>query len=294
MPFNAVQFCKDYHIPYAAQGKNVSSGWVGVQCPFCHDKSNHGGINQDNGNYSCWKCGFDDMALYIQHAAGVNFQEALGIKRRYYSQHRTEYRLGKEQAVSQIEMPGDKLQSIHEYYLTGRGFDPDFLVQKYGIKGTGITGYWRYRIIIPIFHRGQMVSYTGRDITDRQEERYLTLSKKESIVNPKHVLYGLENCQNKSRVCVVEGCTDVWRMGDGFCATMGTALTEQQISLLLSYRHIILMFDPEEEAYEKAKKAAENIAVYGNTVELLLMNGDKDPGALSQAEALELRKELGF
>jgi len=292
--FNAVQFCKDYHIPYKLQGKNVSSGWIGVQCPFCRDKSNHGGINQENGNYSCWKCGFDDMAVYIQYVTGKTFQEALQIKRTYTNNFNVHYYENKTNCITKIELPGEELQQMHKNYLIGRGFNPDYIRNKYKIKGTGITGYWRYRIIIPIFHNEEIISFVGRDITDRQSEKYLILSKKEGVINPKHTLYGLEFCRNRNWVCIVEGVFDVWRMGDGFCASMGTNLTEQQIHLLLPYRHVVIMFDPEKEASEKARKAAEHIASYGNTVELLLMNGDKDPGDLSQEEAVKLRKELGL
>ena len=54
------------------------------------------------------------------------------------------------------------------------------------------------------------------------------------------------------------------------------------------------MFDPEKEAYEKAKKAAENIAAYGSEIEIIKMEKGKDPGALSESDAILLRKELGF
>jgi len=294
MAFNAIQFCKDYGIQYSLSGKNVSIGWVGVQCPFCSDESNHGGINPKNGYYSCWKCGANDMAKYIQIITGKTLKEAIKIKYNYNSESIFIYNKKEKGNVGRIILPGEELQKIHIKYLRKRRFNPDYLIEKYGIKGTGITGKYRYRIIIPIYHNGILISFTGRDVTGKQREKYLTLSASESIINPKHILYGLEYCKNKRLICVVEGVFDVWRMGDGFCASLGVSLTEQQIKLLLSYNHIILMFDPEKEAYKKAKKVAENIAGYGNEVEIIKMEKGKDPGALSEDVAILLRKELGF
>lgn len=294
MPFNAVQFCKDYHVLYFPKGKNVSPGWIGVQCPFCDDKSNHGGIHIKTGKYSCWNCKENDIVKYIQVITGKSFAEALQIKKEYSGGVTHSIGIKRKSNVIKIELPGDILDTMHKNYLKKRGFDPDYLQRKYHILGTGITGYWRYRLIIPIYHNGQLVSFTSRDITDKQENRYQTLSVEKSIMNPKHTLYGLSYCQNKDRICVVEGPFDVWRMGDGFCSSFGTKITEYQVRLLLDYKHIIFMFDPEMDAYKTSKDIAENIASHGNMVEIINTENKKDPADCDDVEAGVIRKELGF
>jgi DNA primase len=298
MSFNAIQFCKEYQIPYTAKGKNVSPGWIGVQCPFCSDKSNHGGIHIKTGKYSCWNCKENDIIKYIQVITGKTFDKALQIKKEYSGNNINHYiGIKRKSNVNKIELPGNE-SNINEpmfvKYLAKRSFSGNYLIDKYHIQGTGITGYWRYRIIIPIYHNGQLISFTSRDITDRQENRYQTLSADKSIMNPKHTLYGLSYCQDKNRICVVEGVFDTWRMGDGFCATLGTKVTEQQIKLLLNYKHITFMFDSELDAYNNARAAAEKIASHGNMVELYILHKGKDPADCNNIEAKAIRKELGF
>ena len=46
-------------VPYTETGKNVSAGWVGVQCPMpgCSDQSNHMGLNLTSPVCTCYHCG---------------------------------------------------------------------------------------------------------------------------------------------------------------------------------------------------------------------------------------------
>jgi len=50
--FDVEQFLYDYSVSYTTSGKNVSQGWIGVQCPFCDDHSSHGGFNINEGYYN--------------------------------------------------------------------------------------------------------------------------------------------------------------------------------------------------------------------------------------------------
>ena len=44
---DAEEILDDLGLSYTSQGKNVSEGWIGIQCVFpdCDDTSNHLGIN---------------------------------------------------------------------------------------------------------------------------------------------------------------------------------------------------------------------------------------------------------
>ena len=46
----------DLGIDYKLSGKNVTSGWIEVNCPFCGDPSYHLGISPTN-LFHCWRCG---------------------------------------------------------------------------------------------------------------------------------------------------------------------------------------------------------------------------------------------
>ena len=55
--YDVVSVLRDLNIFFMDHGKNVTKGWVNVNCPFCHDPSWHLGINLSNNKISCWKCG---------------------------------------------------------------------------------------------------------------------------------------------------------------------------------------------------------------------------------------------
>ena len=53
---NIVEILKAYNIPYALTGKNVSKGYIGLNCPFCDDDDNfHLGINPEKNFFACWR-----------------------------------------------------------------------------------------------------------------------------------------------------------------------------------------------------------------------------------------------
>ena len=56
--FDVISFLEEYNIDYTTSGKNVTSGWVEINCPFCgDDPSYHMGVNLSSGLYHCWICG---------------------------------------------------------------------------------------------------------------------------------------------------------------------------------------------------------------------------------------------
>ena len=293
MGFDAIRFLTDYNITYWTQGKNVQDGWVNITCPNpeCNDKSQHGGFNIMKGYYNCWKCGHQSLRFIISLLTGES--NPTNIINEYMGSTIIRKRLNKKvkSNVTNIKLPGTELKKMHRKYLLKRGFDPDYIEKKYKIKGTGITGDWKYRIIIPIYYKGQLVSYQGRDITDQQELRYKTLSKDESIINPKHVLYNLDNCKEEY-IIVTEGAFDCWRLGNDSCATLGTSITKEQLRLLRKYKKIFFIFDPESEAYKKAKKAANELAIFGCKTEIIKLDEASDPAELSDIEAKKLKRKL--
>jgi len=295
MIFNVAEFLTDYGIQYWTEGNNVQRGWINIRCPSCGDDSNHGGFNLAKGYYNCWMCGHKELESIVCLLAGVSYIEAQDIIREYSGRNSLLKLLNKKEnkkQVDKIELPGDELQEIHKKYLRKRNFNPNHLINKYKIKGTGIIGYWKYRIIIPIIYKNKIVSFQGRDITDKQKNRYITLSKDESIINPKTILYNLDNCK-RDIIGVVEGVFDVWRFGSNFAATLGTIIKKEQLRLLKNYKKVFFLFDPESEALKKAEKAAIWLNQYKVEVEIIELD-NCDPGDFSFNEAKEMKKEIGI
>lgn len=296
--FDARRFLSEYKIGYYTEGKNVSPGWINIQCPFCGDASNHGGFNLSGEYYNCWKCGGRDIPFVIRKLIDVSLSEARSIQAEYTA-HNIHLQLlnRKKGRAEKIDIPGDTLPKYHREYLARRGFDPDEIQEVYQVRGTGPAEQWdghlyELRIIIPIIYNRQIVSFQGRDISGRQKDRYKGCPVEKSVINYKEVLYNLDNAPVGSRIIVVEGITDVWRMGSQFVASFGTTMTPPQIKLLSRYDEIFFLFDPERDAQEKARRYASQLSSMGKSTEVIRTIDDRDPADLSPAEAVILRKRL--
>lgn len=294
---NIVQLYKDYKIKYWDDGPNVSPGWCNIRCVHCEDDSNHLGFNLDKGYFNCWKCGVHDVDYTLSKLLNINKAIAKNIILDYTESFSYIKQLNRKKAsAEEIKLPGSELSKYHRKYLQDRNFDPDYLIKEYGITGTDPGETWNgmlyeLRLIIPIIYKGQLVSFQGRDITDKQKERYKGCSIEESVINYKHILYNIDRALS-DRVVVVEGMTDVWKMGDGFVASFGTIMTSSQIQSLSTFQKIFFLFDPDTQAQRQANKYACQLASMGRDVEVLNNLSGKDPGDMSEKEAEEIRREI--
>lgn len=292
--FNITSFCKNYGIPYATKGKNIGPGWIGLSCPFHVDNGNHLGYNVQGGYFYCWKCGGHSVRNVVKEFLQCSSAEADFIVDEYNSRIEGLQILNKPKPLAQtLELPGESLSKPYRRYLAKRGFDPDDIEAQYRIKAGGIVGEWKYRIIIPVYYEGRLVTYQGRDITGNTDLRYKTLSVEKSVENPKHCLYNQDAVEGKENIIVCEGVTDVWKMGKGSVATLGTSTTEEQIRKLSIYKNIYIVFDPEPTAQIRAKRLGERVAAMGANVEIIDTGLDHDPGEMTAKEVETFRRELG-
>jgi DNA primase len=298
MIFDAIRFLTEYNIDYSTYGKNVQSGWVGINCPMpdCGDISNHGGFNLEDGHYNCWRCGGHQIETVIRYLLNCTYNEALRIKDEFSNKYIIRKKPIEKKQIRKVNLPGcERLLPCDRKYLEKRGFDPDYLVNRYQIRGSDLTGDWRYRVIIPIIYHGRIVSFQGRDVTNKQFLRYRTLEKEKSIVNPKSIFYGWDNVQGRETIAIVEGITDCWKMGGGFVASLGKNITPQQIKLLVNggFKRVFWLIDcNDERSKEFAEKAAKDVTIFGIEGIICDMTNDKDPGELTEQEVKDVRKEI--
>jgi DNA primase len=173
----------------------------------------------------------------------------------------------------------------HREYLRRRRFDPDYLEKEYDLKGTGHLGRYAFRLIIPIYYEGKLISYEGRDITDQQDLRYKACPLDQEVIPRKHILYTIDKVPGKT-VVVTEGVTDVWRLGPGAVATFGTGFTQEQLILVTKrFDRIILLFDPDDKAQEHAEYLAWQINSLGKEAIIYELEGVEDPGSMPQDDA---------
>lgn len=300
-----VKLFKDYHIPYST---TVNKGWTNISCPHCYSESGsyHMGFYPD-GHCNCWKCGNHDIKGTLSLVLRIPIRDIEEVLKAYRGRLSSDIVIKRKALAQSLTLPTDEFTRTERKYLLKRNYDPDYLHEKYGLVGGGITGRWKGRIIIPIYYNHSLVSWTARSILSADEikvlkiPRYKNLSIEESVYSPKDLFYNIDNCRNDS-VILTEGPFDVMRLGDrkGYSddvmCSLGTQLTQKQIELIAcKFNKVYIVFDNELEAQKKARKFAIQIVSLGIEVEVVDAYSDfgvNDGGDCSYEQVDIIRKEL--
>ena len=303
MSFNAIKFCDDYNIDRAKSGKHYRPGWTNIACPMgCSGHAGyHLGINIKDSYTTCHRCGYHPLIKVISVLTGVPQNIAKDIIKKYSTVSAiVSQRDSQKNRPSQLAFPSDtqSLTFRAKQYLINRNFNPDKLVSIWGLLSTSHIGFYKHRILAPIYQRQQLVSYQTRDITNKHPQKYLACHQEEEIIPHQHCIYGLDLAVNRKCI-VVEGITDVWRLGPGAVATFGIAFTKQQAQLIaMNFDTVFIMFDSESQAQEKAEELGFLIgSAFNNPVEIInlpFLIDEIDPGSLSPDIANEIMKEIGL
>lgn len=285
--------------------QNNPDNWINIDCPYCDEKGHYNmGFNCAGNYYHCWKSLHQyPIKKVLSDVLNVPINSVDEILSEYEGGARLSKKLKNKSNVKSIELPTDTFTSPERKYLKARGFSPKYLNKKYGIVGGGISGKWKFRIIIPIYYNGQLMSWTGRSILSKKKikeleiPRYKNLSIEESVRNPKELFFNLDNCKGKE-VVLTEGSFDVLRFDGNAICSLGTELTEGQIALLSErFEKIFILFDNEPEAQEKAHKFGMQLSSIGLDVEIVDVFGDfekNDMGECTPEEIQKIKKELNI
>lgn len=291
--FDLLAFLRDKGISPSLGGKHVRPGWVGLRCPFCGDSKDHLGYNLQRGYFKCWRCGWHSIPEVLRGMLQISWAEAYHFAEQYDVEGARTYRQQKSGRVSRIEIPQELLSAPERRYLERRGFSPTELCNLYDLRGGGFVGPWKYRIVLPFYFHGKLVTCTARALSDAMEPRYLNLPEERSVLAVKETFYNIDTVWDSPVIIVVEGPTDVWRLGPGFVASCGTELSPAQLALLKQWEQVLFLFDNEDLAQQRARKYAAALSSLGvPRVEVLREDSGKDPGSLSREEAQELRKAV--
>lgn len=292
--FDAKRFLQDYNLEWSDSGPNTRTGWVQTRCPFCDDRGHHLGFNVIKGYCHCWRCDWKPLTQVISTLLGIddmadvyNIVEAFGN----VVSGRTEKPkpLDAQMLYFHCNRNVIGLGNQARKYLISRRFNPDFIIGEWKVKQTLNVGKdYKYRIMIPIYLDGRLVSFTSRDYTDKQTLRYKSARSNWEIVPHKETLYGIDKAQD--RCIVVEGVTDAWRIGPGAVATFGIQWSEQQAYLISQrFKRVAILYDSEVQAQKQAEKLGEYLEGLG--VESFILGGlDGDPADMNNDQVEELRK----
>ena len=294
--FDIRMFLDDRGIPWSNEGKNISSGWIGLGCPFCGDKSNHGAINLSSLSYSCWKCSKKGTAItLVMQIDNCSFIRALKTAEKFVLTN-FEHLIKKERIHSDLVIfpPGtsDVMLPIHRNFLIKRGYNPDYVARKYDLRFVGPTlDNWKFQLLIPVYMNQTLMTFVGRDTTGKAEIKYQNAPIERSILQAKHCLYGLDSVTDT--IILVEGILDMWRIGSPAVCCFGTQITTEQINLIAQKRlkRCLILFD--QDATDKAYVLASTLTSVVPVVEVLELDTE-DPDSMTEDETWELRRELNI
>jgi len=155
--------------------------------------------------------------------------------------------------------------------------------------GSGHYDRYRSRIIFPIFsHIGKVLGFAGRILDpddERDQPKYIN-SPETEVYHKKEVLYGLHQAKRAIRktdeVLLVEGYTDVISLSQAevqnVVASSGTALTEQQVSVLDRYAsRAVLLYDADEAGARAAMRGMERVLEEGLGAYAVELPAGNDP-----------------
>jgi hypothetical protein len=295
---NIEKLYADYSIDFVTEGKNYREGWINTRCPFCDDHSEHLGYSLDDNYFSCFRCGHHFVDDTISKLLGVNLAAARKIIKTYDGE--TSFIQKEPKVITRakaFKLPSgvDKMETMHRIYLDKRGFDPEQLEKDWGLLGSGPVSIldelnYRFRIIIPFYWDDKIVSFDSRDITGKHKSRYMACPKERELIPHKEILYGRQDKWKETGI-LVEGPTDVWRMGTSSCAVSGIKYTPKQVRLLTKiFKRIAIMFDDDPQAKIQANKIVAELKFRG--VDAFRVDIKGDPGGMKQSDADYLIKQL--
>jgi hypothetical protein len=253
----------------------VQSGeYYAVCCPFCNDTRYRCYINHRYGTDD--ELGRAQTYLAYCHNAGcpLSMRSPEAYKQladmlmghRLIDLRKVKIEEGNTVDIDNIRMnwPGtvvriDTLPNEHpaNVYLISRGFNPRtigrFYKVHYCVEGNKIC---KDRLIVPIYHNQKMVGWQARAIFDCDWKQSLFPKYYTAPGTPRReILYNFDNAIKYNTGIIVEGVTDVWKVGPQAVCTFGANITLEQQRLFqrgFKDNNGLLFYDP--DVREKLKE----------------------------------------
>lgn len=286
-----LEFLQKYGIETAPEGHHHRSrGWVSIDCPYCTPESRRFrlGINERFFTTNCYSCGRQKPSHVLREITRAPWKEILSVIKDNVGNAPADY---VPQVKGKLELPegtGEMLKQ-HTNYLKKRKFQNiGKLTKLWELKGIGISPTHPWRILIPIHHRGEIVSWTTRAIDDTVEPRYLAAKPSQEKIHSRDLLYGLDYCRHT--IALVEGPLDVIAGGPGCACALGTSISPKQLSLISTFPRRVICLDAERSGQKVAQSLVDQLSCFeGETINVVLQTG-KDLSRADKSEVSQFRK----
>lgn len=265
---------------------HVRQGWIGVvRCPFCGSTKAHLAFPLEGGlTGNCYRCG--------RHSLWDTLI-AVGLDRRVVAEALADVRpdrrtpkLPREAGRYTPPKGVGPLAPAHTAYLLKRGVDAS-QAALWGIEGIGLASKLAWRLFLPIFHLGRLVSWTTRSLSATAERRYISADPASEAEPIKTLLYGEDMARNA--VVVVEGPMDAVKVGPGAVALFGLNVTDEQVLKIAGFPVRAICMDNEERAQAAGRQLAKQLAGFPGETAVVQLESGTDPGSADPEEIAELR-----
>jgi len=159
---------------------------------------------------------------------------------------------------------------------------------------------FRDRVMFPIRNlAGRVIAFGGRRLSEPEpgepSAKYIN-SPETAAYTKGRELFGLWEARNEirrqDRVVLVEGYTDAISLAAAgircVCASLGTALTEQQARLLLRFsQNVFILYDGDDAGLNAARRAGDVLLGCGAQPRIVMVPGDEDPDSYVRAQGAE-------
>ncbi|HVN23908.1 MAG TPA: DNA primase [Syntrophorhabdales bacterium] len=185
--------------------------------------------------------------------------------------------------------------------MIGVPFDLLFSIGLFKMRGSDIYDIFRGRIVIPILDiNSKVIGFGGRALEKEALPKYLN-SPESAVFTKRSVLYGLDKARKeiaeKDEAIVVEGYFDLIALHQvgvrNAVATLGTSVTEEQISRLRNYtENITLMLDGDEAGMKSTLRLIGLLGEMGINGRMVVLPPQHDPDSFVREKGLSGFQEL--
>lgn len=191
-----------------------------------------------------------------------------------------EFNLGYSEKVSYTQEFAKRL---------GVPLDLLFSIGLFKMRNNGIYDIFRGRIVVPILDvNNKVIGFGGRGLESDVLPKYLN-SPESGVFSKRSVLYGLDKARkhiaDRDEALIVEGYFDLISLHQAgvrnVVATLGTSITEEQVSKLRNYtERITLMLDGDEAGVKSTLRLIGLFGEMGVTGKMVVLPEAHDPDSL--------------
>lgn len=208
-----------------------------------------------------------------------------------------------EEIINEFKIGFDPDDDKVSIVLKAKGYSDEDMI-KTGIASFGKKGIYdifHHRITFPIYDKdGYPIAFIARDFTNFSDSKYIN-SANTLLYNKGHVIFNyhkaLDFSKQKGFCIVCEGVMDVIaykKAGiDNVVATLGTACTKEQITLLKSLaKLIVLSYDGDKAGINANIKVGKMLYENNINVEIINNNSGLDPDEIVSQKGKNALRDL--